>query len=203
MTQDEQNRHAQGQAAAAEPADEQMGVDNGETAADGAELTGDAALIAQLQGELAAAQAKADEYLDRMQRTAAEFQNSRRRLENQLSEEVERANSSLIKRLLPVLDDLDLAFQNVPAELDEGNNGSGATAWIQGFRQIRKKLLDLLIEQGITPVETTGIFDPVRHEAISSEPSDSVESGHIIGEVRAGYEYKGRVLRPALVRVAM
>jgi molecular chaperone GrpE len=162
-------------------------------------------LIAQLRDELATAQAKADEYLDRLQRSAAEFQNSRRRLENQLSDEVERANGTLIKRLIPVLDDLDLAFQNVPAELQKVESLESAGlqgAWIQGFRQIRKKLVDLLAEQGVTPVDTSGEFDPNQHEAISSEPSDSVPSGHIIAEVRAGYTYKGRVLRPALVRVA-
>ncbi len=162
-------------------------------------------LIAQLRDELATAQAKADEYLDRLQRSAAEFQNSRRRLESQLSDEVERANGTLIKRLIPVLDDLDLAFQNVPADLQKAESQEAAGlqgAWVQGFRQIRKKLADLLAEQGVTTVDTSGEFDPNQHEAISSEPSDTVPSGHIIAEVRAGYSYKGRVLRPALVRVA-
>lgn len=170
------------------------------------EISEEAKLITQLREELAAAQSKADDYLDRLQRSAAEFQNSRRRLENQLAEEVERANGALIRRIVPVLDDLDLAFQNVPSELlaEEGNEGAGLqTAWVQGFRQIRKKLFDLLADQGVSTVDTTGEFDPNQHEAISSEPSEDVASGHIIGEVRAGYLYKGRVLRPALVRVAM
>lgn len=168
-------------------------------------MSEEATLIAQLREELATAQAKADETLDRLQRSAAEFQNSRRRLENQVAEEVERANGSLIKRLVPVLDDLDLAFQNVPAELQnaESQEATGLQgAWVQGFRQIRKKLSDLLIEQRVMTVDTSGEFDPNQHEAISSEPSDTVPSGHIIAEVRAGYSYKGRVLRPALVRVA-
>jgi molecular chaperone GrpE len=175
------------------------------------EVREEAALITKLQEELAAAQAKADEYLDKLQRSAADFQNSRRRLEKQLDEEVERANGALIHRLLPVLDDFDLAFQNVPSELQEvessgapGNNGKVAqAAWVQGFRQIRKKLLDLLGDQGLTIIDASGEFDPNLHDAISSEPSDSVSSGHIIDVMRAGYLYKGRVLRPALVRVAM
>lgn len=170
-----------------------------------AEFT-EAELIEQLREELSATQARADEYLDKLQRTAADYQNSRRRLEQQLNDEVARANSALIKQLLPILDDLDLAFQNVPEAWREATgqeNGSSETAWLHGFRQIRKKLLDTLSEQGVTPIETEGEFDPMRHEAISSEPSDEVESGHVIAPVRAGYEYKGRVLRPALVRVAM
>jgi molecular chaperone GrpE len=169
------------------------------------EITEEAALITQLREELAAAQAKADEYLDKLQRSAADFQNSRRRLENQQAEEIERASGALIKRLLPVLDDLDLAFQNVPDELQtaEANEATAQqVAWLQGFRQIRKKLLDLLAEQGLSMIDTSGEFDPNQHEAISSEPSDTVESGHIIAVVRAGYLHKGRVLRPALVRVA-
>jgi molecular chaperone GrpE len=163
------------------------------------ELT-EAQVIEQLRQELAEAQAKAADYLDKLQRTAAEFQNSRRRLENQLNEETERANAALIKRLLPVLDDLDLAFQNAGGEAEPDE--AGQDAWFDGFRQIQKKLLDILADQGVAVIGTDGQFDPMRHEAISSEPSESVESGHIIAPVRAGYEYKGRVLRPALVRVA-
>ncbi len=169
------------------------------------EISEEAALITQLREELTAAQAKADEYLDKLQRSAAEFQNSRRRLENQQAEEIERANGALIKRLVPVLDDLDLAFQNVPSELQSAaanENAAQQVAWLQGFRQIRKKLFDVLSDQGVTAIDTSGEFDPNQHEAIGSEPSDSVPSGHVIDEVRAGYLHKGRVLRPALVRVA-
>lgn len=161
--------------------------------------------ITRLREELTAAQAKADEYWDKLQRSAAEFQNARRRLENQQADEIERANGALIKRIMPVLDDFDLAFQNTPSELREGEAGEPSAqqvAWVKGFRQIRKKLLDILTDQGVTTIDTSGAFDPNLHEAISSEPSESVESGHIIAEVRAGYMHKGRVLRPALVRIA-
>jgi molecular chaperone GrpE len=164
----------------------------------------------KLQEELAAAQAKADEYLDRLQRSAAEFQNSRRRQEKQMAEQTNRANGDLLKRLLPVLDDLHLAFQNLPAELQDGlvegtSNGAGEQpqqAWLNGFRQIQKKLLDILTEQGLSLIDSSHEFDPTRHEAIASEPHETVPSGHIIETLRAGYEYKGRVLRPALVRIA-
>jgi molecular chaperone GrpE len=169
------------------------------------EISEEAKLITQLREELAAAQAKADDYLDKLQRSAAEFQNSRRRLEAQQADEIERANGALVRRLLPVLDDLELAFQNVPSELQaaEANEATAQqVAWLQGFRQIRKKLFDLLVDQGLSLIDTSGEFDPNQHEAIGSEPSESVPSGHIIAEVRAGYMHKGRVLRPALVRVA-
>lgn len=176
-------------------------------AAGGAEAPSDTSVpsntevIEQLRAELAATEQKAAGYLDRLQRTAAEYQNSRRRLENQLVEETERANAALIARLLPVLDDFELAFQNV-------TNGEAApsqeqSAWLEGFRQIQKKLVDVLADQGVSRIPTEGAFDPTQHEAVSSEPHESVPSGDIIAPLRAGYEYKGRVLRPALVRVAM
>ena len=157
----------------------------------------DAEIMAQLRTELTAAQAKADDLLDKLQRTAAEFQNSRRRQEKQLADEIDRASTHLIQRLLPSIDDLDLAFQNVPTEVEQ-NGGP----WLEGLRQIQKKLTQLLEERGVTAIAKEGAFDPMRHEAVSSEPSETVESGQIIQTLRTGYEYKGRVLRPALVRVA-
>jgi molecular chaperone GrpE len=166
-------------------------------------------LLEALRAELAEAQAKADEYLDKMQRTAAEFQNSRRRQEKQMSDAIERANGELLKRLLPILDDFHLAFENAPAHLnvedgsETGDNGQAAEqSWVSGFRQIHKKLLDVLTEQGLEMIDSTGAFDPALHEAIGAEPSDTVESGHIIETLRRGYVYKEQVLRPALVRVA-
>jgi len=178
--------------------------DEGEPSEPGAEVDP----LEELRLKVAEAEAKADEYLDKMQRTAAEFQNSRRRQEKQMADEIERANGQLIKRLLPILDDFGLAFQNVPAGLsaEEGDSARSddrvEQAWVNGFRQIHKKLSDTLTEQGLEMIPTQGEFDPTLHEAISSEPSDAVESGHIIETLRAGYIYKGQVIRPALIRVA-
>jgi molecular chaperone GrpE len=156
-----------------------------------------AALIAELEATLAEERTRAEKLLDQNQRMAAEFQNSRKRQENQLSEEIERASAHLIKRLLPVVDDFDLAFGHVPPELEEG------AAWIEGFRQIQKKLHNMLAEEGVAMIPQEGEFDPTLHEAVSGESSDTVPSGHVIATLRAGYTYKGNVLRPALVRVAV
>ena len=135
--------------------------------------------------------------MDKSQRMAAEFQNSRRRQEKQLAEEIDRAGAHLVKRLLPIVDDFDLAFANVPADLEAGH------AWIDGFHQIHKKLHALLEEEGVVAIARDGEFDPALHEAVTSEVSDSVPSGHIIATLRTGYTHRGRVLRPALVRVAI
>lgn len=154
--------------------------------------------ITELEMALAEAEDRVAEVTDKMQRAAAEFQNARRRQDRQLEENITRANQRLIERLLPVLDDFRLALQNVPDQVQTDD-----LSWIQGLEQIQKKLLDGLSEEGVTVIDDTGPFDPSRHEAISSEPSTEVESGHIIETLRAGYLHRDRVLRPALVRVAM
>lgn len=158
----------------------------------------EAEVIAQLQKELAAAQAKADDLLDKLQRTAADYQNSRRRQEKQLEDALERASERLLKRLLPIVDDLTLAFQNLPSDLTESQQ-----AWLGGFQQIQKKLNLLLEDEGVSLLPADGAFDPTRHEAVMSEPHETIPSGHIVATLRPGYEFKGRVLRPALVRVAL
>ncbi len=154
--------------------------------------------ITRLEEELEAAQKQAAESLDRLQRTAAEFQNSRRRQDKVVADSIERASVHLIRQLLPLLDDFDLAFRNTPEGLSKEQK-----AWADGFRQIQKKLMRVLEEEGVTTIAQDGVFDPERHEAVSSEPNDAVESNHIIETLRTGYEHKNRVLRPALVRVAM
>ena len=154
-------------------------------------------VIAALEAELTEVKAAAAAQTDQLQRLAAEFQNSKRRQERQLGDAIDRAGSHIIQQLLPVIDDFDLAFGNLPAELTDEESG-----WVDGFRQIQKKLVNILTEQGLTPIRAEGEFDPNLHEAITSEPHDDIESGHIIQTLRAGYEYKGRVLRPAMVRVA-
>lgn len=154
-------------------------------------------VIARLESELAAARAQADDAIDRMQRTAAEFQNARKRQERLLQDSLERATQRLLTALLPVQDDFSLAFQNLPETLTQEE-----MAWVDGFQRIHNKLEGLLNEEGVKAIEHDGPFDPARHEAVTHEPSEEVESGHIIATLRTGYVLKDRVLRPALVRVA-
>lgn len=154
--------------------------------------------IALLEQRVEEAEAKAAENFDLLQRKAAEFQNSKRRQEKMVSEQIERASSKVVTKLLPVLDDFDLAFRNLPEGFSVEED-----AWIGGFQQIQKKLMTLLSDEEVTTIPLEGAFDPTYHEAVSSEPNDDVESGHIIETLRMGYEHKGRILRPALVRVAM
>ena len=103
-----------------------------------------------------------------------------------------------LRQLLPLIDDLGMAFANLPDDISEEQ-----AAWLEGFRAIEKKMVTILDNQQVTEIDTDGMFDPNLHEAVVSEPSEEVESGHVIAVLRKGYEMKGRVLRPALVRVAM
>ena len=102
--------------------------------------------------------------------------------------------ADLIRKYLPVLDDVERALQNRPAD-------SGP--WVNGIELIQKKLSAILESEGVRRIEAEGqAFDPALHEAISHEPSDAVESGHVIAVTQNGYMLGDRVIRPALVRVA-
>lgn len=152
--------------------------------------------IAALEAELAQAQAQAQDYLDQVRRTAAEFANYRKRQERDQGEFIKQANAGLILKLLPILDDLALAFEHVPSE-------AVGSQWVEGFALIQRKLLSLLEQEGVTPIAAVGQpFDPALHEAVTHEESEQVPSGHVIAEVRTGYRLGERVLRPAMVRVA-
>ncbi|MFN8439858.1 MAG: nucleotide exchange factor GrpE [Caldilineaceae bacterium] len=155
-------------------------------------------LITMLKQELEAEQAKVRELDDKLKRTIAESMNMRKRMDKQLADSIDRASAHIIGRLLPILDDLDLAFRNLPSGLNDEQS-----AWVGGFRQIQKKLELLLEEQNVVKFSDTGMLDPTRHEAILSEPHEQIESGHIIETIRPGYEQKGRIIRAALVKVAM
>ena len=149
--------------------------------------------LEDLQKQLVELQAQADEYKDGWQRSAADFQNYRRRVEAEKAETYQAAVGSIIKRYLPVLDDLERALAACPADL----------AWVDGIELIRRKLQGILESEGLQRIETEGqMFDPHIHEAISQEPSEEHTSGQIIAVVQNGYMLGDRVIRPALVRVA-
>jgi molecular chaperone GrpE len=140
---------------------------------------------------------EAAENLDRWQRAAAELANFKRRQEEQLKLQRDRIKGEVLEGVISALDDLDLAFQNVPEEVD-----GQLVGWVEGFRLVQRKLNKVLDDQNVMPINTAGEFDPTVHEAVSYEESDDHDEGQIIGELRKGYQIGSRVLRPALVRVA-
>jgi len=150
-----------------------------------------------LEEQLASAQQEAAANLESWQRTAAELANFRRRQEEQLKLQRNMIKSEVLQGVISALDDMDLAFQNVPGELDGQLIG-----WVEGFRLVQRKLDRILEEQNVTPIKAEGQFDPNVHEAISYEESEDHAEGDIIAEIRKGYQVGNRVLRPAMVRVA-
>ena len=146
-----------------------------------------------LQSQLAEAEAKASEYKDGWARSQAEFQNYKKRIERDNELTYASMKGDIIKKVLPALDDLERALQNRPAD----------DAWASGIELIARKLQNILENEGVKRIEANGAaFDPTFHEAITHEPSDDVESEHVIDVVQNGYMLGERVIRPALVRVA-
>ncbi len=149
-----------------------------------------------LQSALEESQAQAAEYLDGWQRARAEFANYKKRIERERERIYQDAAGEIIKRYLPVLDDLELALKNRPQE------GEGAT-WAEGIELIYRKLLSILEAEGIQPMQAEGqMFDPNLHEAVSRTASDQHESDQIVEVLQQGYLIGDRVLRPARVVIA-
>jgi molecular chaperone GrpE len=152
----------------------------------------DPADVATPERELAEARAKAEEYLLNWQRAQADFTNFRRRLEQDKAEFAKYAESDILLRLLPILDDLDRALRSVPEEL-RGN------PWAQGMEGIARKFRAALEAAGLTPINALGQqFDPVMHDAMMHVPGPA---DRVISEYERGYKLKDRVLRPARVAV--
>lgn len=152
--------------------------------------------IVQLVQEYKEAIKARDEAEDKYLRAAAEFANARRRAELRADNEVRTAKELILGGFLPVVDDLDRALQAVPADGD-------TYPWLEGFSLIQRKLASVLERQGVTPIQAEGEpFDPALHQAVLMEESDDAPSGTVLQELQRGYLLDGRVLRPAMVKVA-
>jgi molecular chaperone GrpE len=137
---------------------------------------------------LAATERERDDYLDALRRLQADFENYKKRMQRHQAETVERAGEDLAGKLLPVLDTLDLARQH----------GAG-----DGVEQIATALFDVLAKEGLERIDPVGQpFDPNEHEAVSHEEGDGGADGPVVsGLMRAGYRWKGRLVRAAMVTV--
>ena len=149
--------------------------------------------IDALKRQLQDAETKLAESVEGWQRSIADFQNYRKRVERDNESMYVSMKGDIIKKVLPALDDLERALQNRPVD----------DAWANGIELIARKLQNLLGAEGLKRIEAEGVeFNPTFHEAISHEPADGVASGHVIAVVQNGYLLGERVIRPALVRVA-
>jgi molecular chaperone GrpE len=145
-----------------------------------------------LEAQLAKAQEEATKFRDNWHRAEADFQNYKRRTEQERDESRKFANVSVIINLLPVLDDFERAFGSLDSRL-------AGLSWFDGIYLIYRKLQQLLENSGVTPIQTEGqAFDPRFHEAVAHAEG---EEGKVISEVQRGYKLHDRVLRPAMVVV--
>jgi molecular chaperone GrpE len=149
-----------------------------------------------LRDDLNRVKTQADEYLDGWQRARAEFANYKKRVAREREEARLRIMGDTLTKYLGVLDDLDRALREKPADGD-------AAAWAEGIELIYRKMYAVLENEGVEQIPAEGgHFDPTVHEALSHEDSGDHEEGQIIEVIRPGYQMGDRVLRPALVRVA-
>jgi molecular chaperone GrpE len=137
-----------------------------------------------------------DEYLLALQRTQADFENYRKRIARLQEEQSVRASGQLVEKLLPVLDTLDLAEAHLNESLELSEDG-------KALRAARAMLMDTLGKEGLERVDQAGVpFDPSEHDAVAHAEAEEGQDGAVVEEVlRAGYRWKGQVLRAAMVRV--
>ena len=151
--------------------------------------------IALMEGKIAELESAVAEAKDRYLRTAADFDNFKKRSRQQQLETIQHASADLIARLLPALDDLHSALDHKPAGVDE--------SWVKGLELSVRKLEEALSAHGLEPIHAVGApFDPKLHEAIGSEESAEHPDDTVTSELRRGYRIRDRVVRPALVKVA-
>lgn len=143
-----------------------------------------------------ALQRQVQEFIGKWQQERADFANYKKRTEREMKDLARNAAVETLMSMLPIIDDLERAMTNIPAELKEN-------PWINGVSAIHRKFQKLLDERGVTLIDPTGQpFDPTHHEAVATEDSSEIESGHVTVTLQKGYALGERVLRPALVRVA-
>ncbi|HEV3211801.1 MAG TPA: nucleotide exchange factor GrpE [Acidimicrobiales bacterium] len=183
-----------GETPATRPGDAAPGADDDAGTATAGAIDGVSFAAVDERSEL---ERERDEYLDALRRVQADFENYRKRVDRQFEELAARGVATLVGRILPVLDTLDLAEDHLLAEPP----GSGAVAAeTKALVQARALLLDTLEKEGLERVGAAGEpFDPTVHDAVAHAEA---QGGPTVDEVlRSGYRWRGQVLRPAMVKV--
>jgi molecular chaperone GrpE len=161
---------------------------------DNVELTDTVLTVETLAAERDQLQTEKAELADRLVRLAAEFDNFRKRTEREKSELLEYGSMDAVKAMLPVLDDLERALKVETADAE----------YARGVALILQRTADALQKLGLEPISAEGQpFDPNLHHGIDRVESDEVEQDTVVAEYQRGYTFKGRLLRAAMVRVAV
>ena len=177
-----------------EAGEERAGAEN-ERSKEAAERKQEPVSLETLQEQLAEKAREATETFDKWLRLRAEFENYKKRMQKEKADLMRFGNESLLKSILPILDNLERA-------VDHGKGLKENTSLLEGVELTLKQFLDTLERFGVKPVPAKGeVFDPEKHEAISYQESDQ-EPHRVISEVLKGYLFHERLLRPAKVIVS-
>lgn len=155
------------------------------------------AKLSLLENELAALKEEKDKIYNQMLRTQADFENFKRRTRQEYEQMSIYAREELVKKILPVLDSLERAVACFDAATEN------ARKWQEGVELTLRQFQNVLKTDGLEEVLALNeLFDPQYHEAMLQEESDQVEHPTVVEELQKGYKYKGKLVRPALVKVA-
>ena len=153
--------------------------------------------VDNLKKALKVEQEKANDYLNRLKYLQADFENFQRRMQKEVDEAINYGNQSLICELLTIVDELEYA-------IEAGKRSDDKEAITEGVEMILKKMCENLGRQGLLRIDAIGkSFDPIKHNAVERVATKDFKEGTIIEEARKGYIFKGRVIRPSLVKVAV
>ena len=181
VTESAEEKENKDPAAGSTTAEEAAAAPTGEQAEDDA--------VARLQADL-------DRFRDLALRSQADFENYKKRCAREKDDAVKYANSSLLERLVAIVDNFELG-------LNAARDQSADSAIYSGMSLVLKQLNDFLADNGLQPIDAIGQkFDPNLHEAIAHEPSSDAPEGTVIRQARRGYRFKDRLLRPATVVVS-
>ncbi len=153
-----------------------------------------AAELDQLRIERDGLRAERDEIRDTLLRRQAEFENFRKRTERERSEQSQYASMEVVGDLLPILDDFERAL----------TADSNSPEYAKGVQMIYQRMAESLKKTGLEPIDAVGkAFDPHLHQAIERVETNDSPDNTILGEFQRGYHFKGKLLRPSMVRVAV
>src|SRR6266571_6294441 len=153
------------------------------------------AQLDEAKEELEKEKAKADDYLRRLQYLQADFENYRKRVEKELSDNRQFGNQRLLSDLIVVNDELELALR-------EAEESKENPTIVEGIEMVHKRIQSILSKEGVEKIHSLGSkFNPDLHDAALRVMSDK-EEGTIVEEIRQGYTLRGKVLRPSIVKVA-
>ncbi len=150
--------------------------------------------LEQLRAERDNIKTDREELRELLLRRQAEFENFRKRTERERSEYLQYAGMETVRELLPVLDDFERALKTVAGNAD----------YAKGVELIHGRMLDAMKKLGLEPIVTEGqMFDPHLHQAIERVPTEDFPDNTVLGEFQRGYNFKSKLLRPSMVRVAV